>query len=56
MESFKQVIKKELKTYTFASFIPIVGWIGRYNLEFAISDLIAGLTVGMVIVPFVYLF
>jgi MFS superfamily sulfate permease-like transporter len=56
MENFKQVIRKELKGYTLSGFLPIFGWIGRYNRQWAISDIIAGCTVGMVIVPFVYLF
>jgi MFS superfamily sulfate permease-like transporter len=55
MEIFKEGIRKELKGYTLTGFLPILGWIGRYNREWAISDIIAGLTVGMVIVPFVYL-
>lgn len=33
------------------SLFPILGWIGRYNLGWAIGDLIAGFTVGMVLVP-----
>lgn len=36
--------------YLFALF-PILGWISRYNLGWAIGDLIAGFTVGMVLVP-----
>ncbi|CAO3591102.1 unnamed protein product [Absidia cylindrospora] len=30
---------------------PIAGWIGRYNLMWLIGDLIAGITVGIVVVP-----
>ncbi|KAF8578171.1 sulfate permease [Ramaria rubella] len=33
------------------SLFPILGWIGRYNLGWASGDLIAGLTVGLVLVP-----
>lgn len=31
------------------SLFPFTAWIGSYNLTWAISDLIAGLTVGMVV-------
>ncbi|KAG8979203.1 hypothetical protein FRB94_007116 [Tulasnella sp. JGI-2019a] len=30
---------------------PILGWIGRYNLTWLTGDLIAGLTVGVILVP-----
>ncbi|KAI0797755.1 sulfate permease [Abortiporus biennis] len=33
------------------SLFPILGWIGRYNLGWASGDLIAGMTVGIVLVP-----
>lgn len=33
------------------SLFPIAGWITRYNLTWFIGDLIAGITVGMVLVP-----
>ncbi|TFK84323.1 sulfate permease [Polyporus arcularius HHB13444] len=33
------------------SLFPILGWISRYNLGWASGDLIAGLTVGIVLVP-----
>ncbi|KAF8582670.1 sulfate permease [Ramaria rubella] len=33
------------------SLFPIFGWIGRYNFGWATGDLIAGLTVGLVLVP-----
>ncbi|CAG8583160.1 741_t:CDS:2 [Ambispora leptoticha] len=33
------------------SLFPITSWIGRYNLTWLIADLIAGLTVGAVVVP-----
>ena len=29
------------------SLLPILSWIGKYNLEWLVADLIAGLTVGM---------
>ncbi|KAL0947155.1 hypothetical protein HGRIS_013282 [Hohenbuehelia grisea] len=42
--------KNDIKEY-FASLFPILGWIGRYNLGWLTGDVIAGLTVGMVVVP-----
>ncbi|CAG8592920.1 3151_t:CDS:2, partial [Acaulospora colombiana] len=33
------------------SLFPITGWIGRYNLTWFVGDLIAGLTVGAVVIP-----
>lgn len=35
----------------FMSFFPFLTWIGRYNLKWATGDLIAGITVGCVVVP-----
>ena len=35
----------------FLSFFPFITWIGRYNLKWATGDLIAGITVGCVVVP-----
>ncbi|THU89361.1 sulfate permease [Dendrothele bispora CBS 962.96] len=35
----------------FYSLFPILGWISRYNLGWLTGDVIAGLTVGMVVVP-----
>ncbi|KAI9314590.1 sulfate transporter family-domain-containing protein [Dichotomocladium elegans] len=39
-----------LKTYLF-SFFPIVTWIHRYNLTWLVSDVIAGVTTGIIVVP-----
>ena len=33
------------------SLFPIITWIHRYNLQWLLRDLIAGLTVGVVVVP-----
>lgn len=41
---------KKSKKY-FISLFPIVTWIHRYNLTWLTSDLIAGITVGIVVVP-----
>ncbi|KAG9288835.1 hypothetical protein G9A89_001159 [Geosiphon pyriformis] len=35
----------------FLSLFPIINWIGRYNLTWLTSDLIAGLTIGAVVIP-----
>ncbi|EIN03668.1 sulfate permease [Punctularia strigosozonata HHB-11173 SS5] len=42
--------KRDVINY-FRSLFPIFGWITRYNLGWATGDLIAGFTVGMVVVP-----
>nr|POE49506.1 sulfate permease 2 [Quercus suber] len=35
----------------FASLFPFVHWIGRYNLQWLTGDLVAGVTIGAVVVP-----
>jgi sodium-independent sulfate anion transporter 11 len=42
--------KQQIKNY-FLSFFPFLNWIYRYNLVWFWSDLIAGLTVGAVVIP-----
>ena len=42
--------KQRIKRY-FLSFIPFVTWIYRYNLIWFWGDLIAGLTVGAIVIP-----
>lgn len=42
--------KQQMKTYFF-SFFPFLSWIYRYNLVWFWSDLVAGLTVGAVVIP-----
>ncbi|KAI8140113.1 sulfate transporter family-domain-containing protein [Fennellomyces sp. T-0311] len=55
--SYLKMLKRyarKLPRYTkdyLCSFFPIVYWIHRYNLTWFISDLIAGITVGIVVVP-----
>ncbi|OLL23730.1 Sulfate permease 2 [Neolecta irregularis DAH-3] len=41
---------KQAKSY-FLSFFPILTWIHRYNIQWFFGDLVAGLTVGLVVVP-----
>lgn len=35
----------------FQNLFPFLQWLGRYNIQYFIGDLIAGLTVGVVLVP-----
>lgn len=35
----------------FISLFPFLNWIGRYNLQWLFGDLVAGITVGAVVVP-----
>ncbi|EPQ58456.1 sulfate permease [Gloeophyllum trabeum ATCC 11539] len=48
--SLSQDPKQDLINYL-TSLFPILGWITRYNLGWLTGDVIAGLTVGMVLVP-----
>ncbi|KAI5124536.1 hypothetical protein M0805_003059 [Coniferiporia weirii] len=53
-EWIRQVSPKSPKEEVFdyvKSLFPILGWIGRYNLGWLTGDLIAGITVGIVLVP-----
>ena len=47
---FGRKLPNYIKTYL-CSFFPIVTWIHRYNLTWLLSDIIAGVTVGIVVVP-----
>ncbi|CAF2530192.1 unnamed protein product [Rotaria sp. Silwood2] len=42
--------KQRIKNY-FVSYIPFINWIYRYNLTWFWGDLIAGLTVGAIVIP-----
>ncbi|XP_075211172.1 sodium-independent sulfate anion transporter isoform X2 [Lycorma delicatula] len=42
---------EEKKKGFFGRHIPIISWLPEYNLEKAISDLIAGITVGLTVIP-----
>ncbi|CAO3586888.1 unnamed protein product [Absidia cylindrospora] len=49
-----QIFFKNLPRYTqdyLVGLLPIASWIGRYNLMWLVRDLIAGITVGIVVVP-----
>jgi sodium-independent sulfate anion transporter 11 len=45
-----KTMPKHLKNYI-SNKLPIIYWIYRYNLTWLVSDIIAGLTVGIVAVP-----
>lgn len=49
-KQFSQGIPKYFKHYL-SNLLPIVYWIHRYNLTWLMSDIIAGVTVGIVAVP-----
>jgi sodium-independent sulfate anion transporter 11 len=42
--------KRQIKNY-FVSLFPIATWIYRYNARWALGDIVAGLTVGVVVIP-----
>ncbi|KAF2835554.1 sulfate permease [Patellaria atrata CBS 101060] len=42
--------RRDVLTYLYNLF-PFVHWIGRYNVQWLIGDLVAGITVGAVVVP-----
>lgn len=44
--------KKKMSTMHFwMKRLPIIGWVRIYNSSFFVSDLIAGLTVGLTVIP-----
>ncbi|KAJ3274156.1 Sulfate permease 2 [Terramyces sp. JEL0728] len=43
-------LPQNAKTYV-ASLFPVLTWIGRYNLDWFLHDLVAGTTVGMLVIP-----
>lgn len=49
-KSFAKSIPPYLKRYV-SNLLPIIYWIHRYNLTWLLSDVIAGVTVGIVAVP-----
>ncbi|KAI9267822.1 sulfate transporter family-domain-containing protein [Sporodiniella umbellata] len=49
-QEFIKVLPHYIQDY-FISLFPVVTWIHRYNLQWLIRDVIAGLTVGVVVVP-----
>ena len=50
LKKFASGIPQYTKKYI-SSLLPIVHWIYRYNLTWLVSDVIAGVTVGIVAVP-----
>ncbi|KAI7868040.1 sulfate transporter family-domain-containing protein [Mucor mucedo] len=49
-KSFAKSIPSYLKSYV-SNLLPVIYWIHRYNLTWLVSDVIAGVTVGIVAVP-----
>lgn len=50
LKSFAKGIPTYLKRYI-SNLLPVVYWIHRYNLTWLVSDVISGVTVGIVAVP-----
>ena len=50
LQGRKQRLKRNYKKHIARKF-PITQWLPQYNVNFAISDLIAGLTVGLTVIP-----
>lgn len=50
IKSFAKSIPPYLKRYI-SNLLPVIYWIHRYNLTWLVSDVIAGVTVGIVAVP-----
>jgi len=52
-----RLAKKGLKatpstaTYYVLDKFPIIGWLPRYNIRWIINDVIAGLTIGLMLIP-----
>lgn len=49
-QDFMRQLPQYIQEYV-VSLFPVVTWIHRYNLQWLIRDAIAGLTVGVVVVP-----
>ncbi|XP_018575202.1 sodium-independent sulfate anion transporter-like [Anoplophora glabripennis] len=50
-EWIKDRIKKGCRKKVLYKRIPILSWLPQYNLEIAVSDLVAGFTVGLTVIP-----
>ncbi|KAJ8984677.1 hypothetical protein NQ317_015768 [Molorchus minor] len=50
-EWIKERLKKGCRKKVLFKRIPIISWLPQYNLSFAISDFLAGLTVGLTVIP-----
>ena len=51
MDWFKTQIKKTFSKKTLYKRVPITDWLPKYNVETGVADLIAGLTVGLTVIP-----
>ncbi|KAJ8915141.1 hypothetical protein NQ315_000393 [Exocentrus adspersus] len=50
-EWIKDKLKKGCKKKVLYKRIPVFAWLPHYNLEFAVLDLVAGVTVGLTVIP-----
>ncbi|XP_047504706.1 sodium-independent sulfate anion transporter-like isoform X2 [Pieris napi] len=50
-DGWRAIIKRRLNRKTLHKRIPITSWLPKYNTEKAIGDLIAGITVGLTVIP-----
>ena len=51
MEKAKSAVKSYCSIDSWKRRVPITLWLPKYELSFTVSDAIAGLTVGMTIIP-----
>ncbi|XP_050683537.1 sodium-independent sulfate anion transporter isoform X2 [Leptidea sinapis] len=50
-EGWRALIKRRLNRKTLHKRLPVTAWLPQYNTEKAIGDLIAGITVGLTVIP-----
>ncbi|KAK9883788.1 hypothetical protein WA026_001983 [Henosepilachna vigintioctopunctata] len=50
-ERLKEKIKGGCTRKVFYKRVPILAWLPSYNADFAVSDLVAGITVGLTVIP-----
>lgn len=50
-EWLKERMKKGCRKKVLYKRVPIFMWLPHYNLEYAVSDLVAGITVGLTVIP-----
>lgn len=51
VEECSPPIPKRKSRFTVAKYVPILGWLPRYTRLDAVSDLIAGITLGLTMIP-----
>ncbi|KAJ3026320.1 UNVERIFIED_CONTAM: hypothetical protein HDU68_005857 [Siphonaria sp. JEL0065] len=50
MKDVKKVLPTSCRSFVYG-LVPFAGWIQRYNLNWFVHDLIAGITIGLVVIP-----